>query len=192
MATELVRKSASATNGGELDSSTTQVIPGTKTFSGAVTVSGALTASSGVVGRTDGATVPSGYIGQVISSTVSAVAAAASNTYGNVTSITLTPGVWHIHGTLITNRSGATITAGNQNAQYSLITSSTPGAGSVRGKDFYPMNAAFDISYSDITWPVNGYSVNISVSTTYYLHAQNKYSAGTPTWDAYLEAVRIA
>lgn len=100
MATELVRKSASATNGGELDSSTTQVIPGTKTFSGAVTVSGALTASSGVVGRTDGATVPSGYIGEKISATSSSffTGPTVNNTFSDVTSLSipLTPGVWRI------------------------------------------------------------------------------------------------
>jgi hypothetical protein len=45
---ELIRKSASATNGGELDSSVTQVIPGAKTFSGAVTISGNLSASGAI------------------------------------------------------------------------------------------------------------------------------------------------
>jgi hypothetical protein len=44
--TELVRKSASSSNGGELDSSAAQTIPGDKTFSGALTLNGAITANS--------------------------------------------------------------------------------------------------------------------------------------------------
>lgn len=38
--TELVRKPASATNGGELDSSTTQVIPGDKEYTGTIKLTG--------------------------------------------------------------------------------------------------------------------------------------------------------
>lgn len=127
--------------------------------------------------------------GEVITAAVQGVNAAASNTNVQVLSITVLPGKWKISGTLVTNRSLATIAAGNQNLKYSLTTTSAAD-GTGRGKELYPVNGALPIDYTDMTLPVHGYSVNVTVATTYYLNAANKYTAGTPNWDAYLEAVR--
>ena len=125
--TELVRKSASATNGGELDSSVTQVIPGTKTFSGTVTVSGALTASSGVVGRTDGAVVPAGMIGQVISGVAAADAAilVGGSNYTSVGSVTVSAGTWLILSTVTVNITSA------GTCWYSLYNTNANAAGAI-------------------------------------------------------------
>lgn len=143
-------------------------------------------------GIVSGVAIGAGYLGETISATVAAVSAAGTNTNGLVTSVALTPGKWKISGTIISNRNGATIVAGNQNMKYSLLgNGGTPADGTVRGKDLYPMNGPLPIDYTDVTLPIAGYTVNISVNTTYYLYASNKYSAGTPTWDAFLEAVRI-
>lgn len=59
---ELIRKPASASNNGELESSAAQTISGAKTFTGAITPTG------GIVGKTDGAAVAAGYVGERIES----------------------------------------------------------------------------------------------------------------------------
>lgn len=97
---DLVRKPASASNNGELDSSAAQVIPGAKTFSGAITPSG------GIVGKTDGVAVGSGLVGETQTTQNTA---GVSLTTGGVTahSVTVTAGVWLLLATvMITGATG--------------------------------------------------------------------------------------
>ena len=96
MGTELVRKPTSANNGGELDSTTTQVIPGAKTFTGALTPSG------GIVGRTDGQAVPAGMVGEKISASLATISQASPVSltwYDDSGTLTLPAGNWIIYST---------------------------------------------------------------------------------------------
>ena len=116
---ELVRKPASATNGGELDSSITQVIPGAKTFTGAETHTGVATFSGGapILGRTDGVAVPANYIGQYITWVTPPGDMSLTSTvqdWPNATLI-LTPGVYLVGATVDTFLVGQSVAGGNSN-----------------------------------------------------------------------------
>lgn len=64
-------------------------------------------ATDGIKGVTSGSSAAAGVVGEVISSTVSAVAI-ANNTFVNVTSITLTAGEWVVFGGVKSNPAGGT------------------------------------------------------------------------------------
>jgi hypothetical protein len=178
---ELVRKSASATNGGELDSSTTQVIPGAKTFSGAVTISGALTPVSGIVGKTDGVAVPAGYVGQVIQVT-GASTTGLNATVSNITSIALTPGVWLITASGYIGGSGGTVLS------LAVSTNSASFTGTIVGYNRlpFPANASAGIAAGILT-----FTVNIASNTTYYFVGDTNMTA-LSSGAGSLTAVRIA
>lgn len=117
MSIELIRKPASATNDGELDSSSAQTISGAKTFTGALTasstlsVSGALTPSGGIVGRTDGVAVPAGQIGEMSGTLRNGTGGSSYSTRSTTTvtssatllnSISLNKGVYLVSGAVQT------------------------------------------------------------------------------------------
>lgn len=90
MSMELVRKPASSSNDGELDSSSAQTIAGAKTFTGALTPSG------GIVGRTDGAAVPEWQIGETRTASVLSATNNSTSATTLTNDLTLTAGVWRI------------------------------------------------------------------------------------------------
>jgi hypothetical protein len=172
---ELIRKSASATNGGELDSSVTQVIPGAKTFSGALTPAG------GIVGKTDGVTVPAGYVGQVIQVT-GASTTGLNATVSNITNITLTPGVWLITAAGFIGGSGGT------SLSLAVSTNSASFTGTIIGytRLAFPANATAGIASGSLSFPVN-----IASNTTYYFVGDTNMTA-LSSGAGSLTAVRIA
>jgi hypothetical protein len=107
----LVRRDATSTSGGELTASA-QTIPGAKTFTGAVALSG------GQVGKTDGAAIASGYVGETKTWTVSPSDQAVTTTETDWTNafITLPAGVWQIHVLVeaaVTTGSGTNVDCSN-------------------------------------------------------------------------------
>lgn len=192
MSIELVRKPASSSNDGELDSSSAQTIAGAKTFTGALTasstlsVSGALTPSGGIVGRTDGVAVPAGYIGETQTTTFDFNTLTA-NTYSTSSGINLTPGVWLIDAAGI-----LTWATGNTSLLIGISTVST--ATSFSDADELASNYATGL-WSTGTSPTNitakaSIYVNINTSTTYY--AKAVCSGANARCRGRIRAVRIA
>jgi len=87
---ELVRKPATASsNGGELDNTSTQTIPGNKTFTGVTKIKG----------RTDGTPADAGDIGEIIASGLLFTTALSNGSDTDITGsvIALTPGNWELY-----------------------------------------------------------------------------------------------
>ncbi len=137
----------------------------------------------------DGTAVAAGYVGERISANpASSVSAAASNSWVNLCSITLTPGVWLVNGTSVFTAIGATHTRVGS------------GISLTSGNIDISTNSAISILDSNISTS-NTYIncgqryLNVSTNTTVYLVGLAVYSAiGTSTWNAvsHIQAVRIA
>lgn len=145
--------------------------------------------TSRVPGDTSGATVLAGYPGQEI--------VARQNTYtnffggsnfGDVTSITLTPGTWVInaHMTVYLNFSTMQTWGG-----FIGTVAGNNSTGRVDGDNaFYGAVPTSSMNFE--TRSVSGYMVRISSNTTYYLKAFAGYSAGTPQFVGRISGFRIA
>ena len=141
------------------------------------------------LGRTDGAAVPAGYVGQKIDGTVNTVSY-TSGTIANVGSISLTAGVWAVYGaaywTWATLTSWAYFKVG-------ISTSSSTYSGPIHQVSGTGVNSA---NLQDVfTIPAPPVYANVSSTTTYYLNAT--LSAGGTGFaslntDMYLYAVRVA
>lgn len=152
------------------------------------TATSAGTVSGGTVpGKTDGTAIATGYIGDVITSSVSASNAASTGTYGDLTSLSLTPGCWDIsiYGTLANN--GATISGAN------LVGISTTSGNSSTGLtlgttriDIFQATSSTNCSFC-----LNAVRANLSATTTYYFKQLSTFSVATPQYYATIRAVRV-
>ncbi len=143
-----------------------------------------------VIGNQTGTAPVAGFIGEEIRSTVSTTNAAATTIYQDLTSITLSPGVWDITVSTVTDANGATITGAI------IIGASTTSGNS---------GAGLTLTLNNVRYPgptatgpasigfgsVPAYRVVLSSSTTYYLKTQATYSAGTPQHYGTIKAVRV-
>jgi hypothetical protein len=146
--------------------------------------------TANIVGRTDGSTVGSGYIGEMLESGVTAVTAATSWATASSISITLTPGVWLMSASISAVGNSGTATYMRGYLGTTQMTSGTAApTGTTAGKDalYRAMTDSSDVG--GITFP-NKY-VNISSTTTYYLGALSDYTTASSTL-MYVNAVRIA
>jgi len=151
--------------------------------SGGATV-GYPVSSANVVGRTDGASVASGYIGQKIDGTLNTVAYSGIT---NIGSISLTPGVWMIYGSGMFTWS--TLTTFNY-YKVGISTANNSFSGQIH------QIATSGTTLTDIpTIPAPPTYANVSSTTTYYLNGQLS-ATGTSlqsiNTSMYLYAIRIA
>jgi hypothetical protein len=128
-----------------------------------------------VKGTTTNDSASSGNVGEYISASVSSANFAATGTYGDVTSISLTAGDWDVSITGNIIRNGATLT---------LVIN---GIGANAGNNFSDATAGnygthTAVSISDTTFPVNigPFRVSLSGSATYYLKGRADYTVATP------------
>jgi len=170
------------------------VSTGTQTFAGAKTFVGAVTPSAGIVGKTDGAAVTAGNVGQVLEQTRlrSAGTSLTTGVAANVTAtaLTLTAGEWDITGIAGFNGSGTTTVAS------AVATISTTSA-TVGGGDTYGINSTvFEhgnvTSVGSINLRLPIFRVSISSSTIYYLAVVAGFSGSTLTAYGNIRATRIA
>ncbi len=150
---------------------------GTSTFAG-----------SSIVGKTNGAAIAVGYVGQVLETTYTVdTAFNTTGTWGQDASLTLTPGVWLLFGTLTGKLNGATV----QSIQADI---STTNGGSSGLPDNYA-EALPPNSFTNIQITIAGVYANVSSNTTYYLNRRAFYTSGPtniPRHTGRLRAVRIA
>lgn len=133
----------------------------------------------------------SGQVGELISATNSTYTnAAATGAYGNITSVTLTPGDWDISGFVTLSANGSTLTV-TANSVATISTTTASAAGTTEGLG--------DIAYvSQVLNAASGkdsfvlrLQVNISATTTYFLNAQSTYTLGNPQFVGGLTARRL-
>lgn len=142
--------------------------------------------TANLVGRVDGLAPAAGMLGEQIRSAVGFTNAGATGTYSDITSFTLTAGVWDINAGVIAGLNGATMTAWD-----GFI-------GTVAGNNSTGfVDADNDFQGLVPTPAVNSkasvaqFRVTIATSTIYYVKCKAVYSAGTPRFAARISAVRV-
>lgn len=141
-----------------------------------------------IAGVQSGAAATAGCIGEVITSTVSGAAVAATGTVGNITSISLTPGDWLITGQAIVTGGATGLTSGTACQMSIVTTTATNGtAGSTMTQE--SVLALLSNGLFPLTLP--GIRVNISASASYFLTEQVSFAAGSPTVSGTITATRI-
>lgn len=127
----------------------------------------------------------SGDYGEALRSYATSVAAAATNTYGNITSITLGAGDWDVSGIATANVIGT-------------VTRSIFALSAFSGNTTTDHANADNVIDGDLpTGSSNGgaaipvWRVSVSSSTTIYLKARLTYASGSPTLDGRISARRV-
>ena len=152
---------------------------------GAMATDGSLT----LRGVDDGVAASAGDLGEVDSAevaTATSTGVAASESWGNITSITLAAGAWKLEGL-----AGLDInTAVDLADGFSVGFSTDANPGSISALDY--INWPFLITGStDIKAPTPVKFVDIAGSTTYYLNTKMKYASGQPQHYGRIVATRI-
>lgn len=138
-----------------------------------------------LLGRTDGNFGSAGFVGEVIESTV-LQGDAISLTNGvsaNVTSISLTPGVWSYSGMVVFSAAG-----GNIVLYASVIASSETGELGFN-EGIFAASATAGLGVVSVPTPTR--YVTITTNTTIYLTALGNFSSGSMSAYGSIKAVRI-
>jgi len=145
------------------------------------------TGGTSIKGINTNTAAAAGDVGEYIESFAGPVSAPATNTYGDITSITLTAGDWDISaiavsilntGTSITSvAAGIGDTAGNS------------GSGSVLGNTLGYSAPPTSQYFPTITIPPK--RVSLASTKTYYLKMWMSYSSGTPQFHGRISARRV-
>lgn len=127
---------------------------------------------------------PAGFIGQQISSSVSAVSV-SNNTAKSITSISLTAGIWDVSmvATAITTGLSTTVAAGISPTDNSFT-------GAVLG-DSYVQNGYASVSGADISLSVPSFRITLSGTTIYYLACIVLFSTGSCTVNGRISGTRV-
>ena len=146
-----------------------------------------LASSGGLVGVTDGSNASSGYVGEIITSSVDIASAVSltSFSYVDITYIDLTPGQWLVYG-----NAGAT---SNGSGLITTFQGWTNGL-SATIPDYYlrsgPITTATNFLFITQTVPTQNYNVT-SNPTRIYLSVLADFATGTASGYGFIEAIRI-
>lgn len=152
--------------------------------------------TANVVGRTDGLTVPSGYIGEIIAQerlSSASLNGTATTVAVNITAspLVLTPGNWLITANVNVDVSSAQVTTWQMSVSKTSATHNTYYGAPVSGEITAKRTLGSGFLYTDnqsVTYP---YSV--TASTTLYLVASCTFASGTNTQlSGRIQAVRIS
>lgn len=156
-----------------------QSISGIKTFTGQLVGVGTATNNN----------APAGYIGETVSSAVSATNLPASTNFGDLTSISLTAGDWMIYINTVGFVAATTTTYFQTGVS---TTSGNIATGLVDGdtRVYAGQSTAFAATALP-SMAVVGKRFSLASTTTVYLKYQAIYSAGTPQMAGRITAVRI-
>jgi hypothetical protein len=139
-------------------------------------------------GLTTGATISTGSVGQVIESVSGLIGLTGNGQYTDITSVTLTPGIWLMNAACYSGLNTATAMTVFYGAIGTVAGNNSTGI--IQGNnqfDVPPPTTGYNTSVA-----IPGIYVNISSNTTYYLKGLASYSGGTPQAKGRLTAVRIA
>lgn len=171
------------------DSGNLSILLGGSGASG-LTIGNILTTWTGLIlaGVQTGLAAIAGQVGEVISSTVTAAAVAATGTVGNVTSISLTRGDWLISG-FVNIAGGATGLTAGSTAKASIVT--TTATNGVNGSTMAQSSVEALVANGLKHMAIPQVRVNISATTTYFLTEVVTYAAGSPTAAGIIIATRM-
>lgn len=133
------------------------------------------------------ATLPVEQINEIVEASATNVTISTTNTYQDVTSISLTAGTWSIDAQVNFEINTATITAAVMGVS---TTSGNSSAGLVNGNN--KMGCREPTADTNSSATVTGYIVSPAGTTSYYLKALNTFSAGNPIAAGRITARRIA
>lgn len=143
--------------------------------------------NSGYGGRTDGVAVTAGCIGEILTATAAPAAVSlTTNTSADVTSVSLTAGVWDVTGVI--NFTPAGTTSITQIGGGVNTTSATLGAQDSYARDVY---AAMVPGANVISKAVPTVRINIAETTTVYLVARATFTVSTLTAGGTIRATRV-
>lgn len=136
---------------------------------------------------TNGAAATAGDIGEVItaSQALTGTGVAATGVYGNVTTVSLTAGIWEVDGVVQFSENGANLTTSLSSGVSTATNGSTLGA-----FDACIHNNIIS-STSDLIVPVPKILVSIAGTTSYYLNTRFYYTSGSPQHGGKITARRI-
>ena len=155
-----------------------------------------LTISSGtinsfmVVGTTQADSAPSGRIGEYVSSVITGATSFPTSTqFGDLTSISLTPGDWDVNIIGRWVRNGGTTT----NFYFGISTASGNSFPSEQpGDNEAGMNGPTGLpAFDDITVAVPSYRISLNATTTIYFKYFATYTVATPKAQGRISARRI-
>jgi len=141
-----------------------------------------------LAGVQDATAAVAGQVGEVLSSTVTGVAVAATGTVGNVTSLSLTAGDWLISGHVTISGGATGLTAGSAQKLSIVATTATNGA---EGDTMQVNSVLVLLANGKHALSIPQLPANISSTTTIYLTSEVTYAAGSPTAAGKLIARRI-
>lgn len=178
----------------EVTSSNTNAITGAGTitysaiiFPGSSTTINTTTQTScGTLQGSKNTAPAAGFLGEIISSAVTNVAAGSSGTATTLTSISLTAGVWDItaFATGVTGSFNFTL------GQIGISTTTNTFQGNY-GDQNYIANGATAATLGYISGSVPNFRVVINTTTTYYLVTSFTYASGSPTVNGRISGVRV-
>lgn len=153
--------------------------------------SNAWTANQQLLGKVDGVAVAAGYIGQAIEpvSPNSVVTLATSGDWFNLSSFTLTPGVWMLQGNAeftASNDTGRVVVAAISSGSGNITTDHVTNKNTARG------HASETVTGRITTLTIPSHIVNVSTNTVYYIKGTINVSTNSPTARANFSAIRIA
>jgi hypothetical protein len=180
----------------EIDSTNTNAITGAGTFNGscltfsntsAIVNTTTQTKYGTIQGINAGNNPPAGFLGEQIRSFLaSASAITLSNaTPANVTTISLTPGVWDV--SCICGFNGGAIVGG---LAFLASISTTSATGGTLGDNLVD-TPTISTASSDVILTIPAYRLTLSATTTIYLVSQANFTSGTVKSYGRLSAVRV-
>jgi len=144
-----------------------------------------------IAGNRTGTAPATGFIGEQLSSVISTPASMGTTAqWSDITSLSLTAGVWDLVGMVIPYANSATMSGVND---FGISTTSgNSSTGLVEGSNRGHISILSGTASNFQTGTIAGYRVTISATTTHYLKFLPSYSGGTPQiWAACLKATRV-
>ncbi len=142
--------------------------------------------SSSVLGTTTNNNAAAGYIGEYIESVVALTSFPTTGQWGDLASISLTPGDWDVSASFSATANGGTVSSVNIGVS---TTSGNSGSGLVGGSN--SNSAIGPTTLYDSSVSVVPYRVSISATTTYYLKYLSVFTVATPKAAGRLSARRV-
>ena len=158
-----------------------------------------------IQGRKSGVAIPSGYVGELLQVNVNTVIDVTNATLleSNLTTLTLTAGVWEISGVVLWQRAGATITSPEYisgivpNGETLTVAAEGGMAMQYTSATFTGVRVATPVvrvicTGSSMLYYAKGTGVSFATNTIALRTYSGGWSAGTPKYGGSLRAVRIA
>lgn len=146
-----------------------------------------LTSGGGTYWGTQSNTAPAaGFLGQQVRATVvqgSAVSLTTA-TPANVTSISLTAGIWDVTGLIMLTGGAVTGTIFQASVNTTSATLGTLGDNQVEG-------ASLPTAAADVTLTIPAYRISLNATTTVYLVAEATFTVGSPAAYGRISATRV-